>query len=382
MHEPRPSATSTSPACCEAAISAMRTTSSATLRRLARGRGGRGAAPRRRRSGRTGTRTCSPCRRPVISESSSSARSVSAAVDGEHAGDDRAQHVGIAIGRARLHVHAASWRPCADVRAAEDVADLAERRERHLGVARSTPRSGTACRRCSGSNESSDRRVEVAEHAEHDGADRRPRRSRRRRRRPPGRARARSGRGGRPDWPEHARKRRRGVARADVRHLTQRVELHVGQFMVRHAPRPRWAVRSWTGWRRRRHRRARRSPRSGRSRRRRARRRRTGQRRVADLGGQRARDQLALADEPLDDQGQPRGRRPADDDDVAGVRRRARSRAPRRGRSAAARRRVSTSIAPPGHRPHGLLGEVHGALDPLERDRERRLARPRRAAPA
>ena len=62
MQEPSPRPTSTSPACCVATISPMRTTSSATTPPRP-GRAGRGAAPRRGRSGRTGTRTCRPRRR-------------------------------------------------------------------------------------------------------------------------------------------------------------------------------------------------------------------------------------------------------------------------------------------------------------------------------
>src|SRR6478672_6006605 len=95
--------------------------------------------------------------------------------------------------------------------------------------------------------------------------------------------------------------------------------------------------------------------------------------RVADLGRQRAGDQLALADEPLEDEGEA-AVRSARDDDIARVRRR--WVAERLGKVDEGEHAVVQHERPPSdHRPHRLLRKVDRALDPLERDRERRVMR-------
>ena len=91
---------------------------------------------------------------------------------------------------------------------------------------------------------------------------------------------------------------------------------------------------------------------------------------VGDLGRQRAGDELALADQLGDGEGEALVAA-AHDDRVVGARGVAgppkRSEASTIGSTPSER----TSIAPAGDRADGLVGEAHGALDAVERDRER-----------
>ena len=100
---------------------------------------------------------------------------------------------------------------------------------------------------------------------------------------------------------------------------------------------------------------------------------------VGDVGGQRAGDELALADERRDGQRDAALLAPHDDGELAVVG----ALVAERGGGVDERQHAvaEDEHALAGDGAHGVVGEADGALDAVERDRERRARRPRRAAP-
>ena len=221
MHEPRPRDTSTSPATAEAASSPMRTIVSAIA--TDPGRASSWSTPPASGTSRNETEQSSPS--TTSSESSSSATSPAPARSASTVCDDRAEHVGGRRRRRRLERHAGHRRERADVGGADDVADLSQRRLADLGAGLDAEHPAHLRRR---------RRAGRA--AGRSRPCRRRRRARRRSPRPRGRRRL-DGVGQRQHAgarhrdvdaaAEHARQRRAGRAGADVRQLAQGVELQI-----------------------------------------------------------------------------------------------------------------------------------------------------------
>ncbi len=160
------------------------------------------------------------------SESSTNAMSHVAGGLRQHARDDRAEQVGQHLWRAREQLEARHRAERREVGGAEDVADLAERRIRHV-AARLDAEHLAELVRALWLDQQEDHAIEVAAQRQRDarhglagvarGVDRLCQRQGERSRHVQIDGAA-----------EHLRERGRGSARGDVRELAQRIELHVG----------------------------------------------------------------------------------------------------------------------------------------------------------
>ena len=221
MQEPRPSVTSVSPAVREAASSPIRTIVSVMTRR-----GVPAAAPAPPSSGTSRKTIEQPSPSTTMLESSSSDESLNAARVARTACDQRREHVGRGRRRRRLELDPGHAGERVEVGRPDDVADLAQRRLGVLRVRAAARAARTAPRRPAGSAASarstacrpstpsampviSDSGGPIASTASCIGTSRA------------------SGTRQVDRAPEHAREGGRGVAGADVRELSQGVELDV-----------------------------------------------------------------------------------------------------------------------------------------------------------